>query len=399
MTAKRDNIFLRNKVRQLCSLKQEGPYWDFKREWHSTKSDLLHDIICMANNLTKQDGMIIIGINEENNYSSVDVSNDPKRKNTQKIVDFLKDIHFAGDVRPTVIVDTILLDFNQVDVIIVKNDVFTPYYLAQEYKPKDDRPVPPYHIYTRIGDTNTAINRSADINNVEKLWKKRLGIDETPLERVKTYLHFPMDWEMSGNDETVLYYKQFPEFTYEEEYLPEKNDVKFFFYGQTDHYPRWHKARIKYHQTVLSEMLLIGLDGSRLITAAPSIQGFSMEQSSSHWDISFDYYIEDTLEYILSSYFLYDVYESNFEKTYIRNEFLKTILVFRDERDIEDFIDYAVGRWNSVNAAEYENQVPSFPPVEGMRMDVLSEQYRNGLILKDLLAEYYRHSDSAEREG
>ena len=390
MNDKRDNIILQNVIRQLCSLKQEGPYWDFKREWHSKKSDLLHDIICMANNLTKQDGMIIIGIDEENDYASVDVSHDPNRKNTQKIIDFLKDIHFAGDVRPTVTVNTILLDSNQVDVIIVKNDVFTPYYLTQGYKQNDDRPVPPYHIYTRIGDTNTAIDRSADINNVERLWKKRLGIDETPLERVKTYLHYPKEWEMSGDDETVLYYKQFPEFTYEEEYLPEKKDVKFFFYGQTDYNPRWYKARIKYHQTVLSELLLIGLDGSRLTTVAPSIRDFSMEQSSSHWDISFDYYIEDSLEYILSSYFLYDVYESNFEKTYIRNEYLKPILVFHDERDIEGFIDYTVRRWNLVNAAEYEKQVPSFPPVEGMRMDVLREQYLNGLILKYLLAEYYK---------
>ena len=34
-------------IRELISLKQEGPYWDFKREWYSQdkKADLLHDII------------------------------------------------------------------------------------------------------------------------------------------------------------------------------------------------------------------------------------------------------------------------------------------------------------------------------------------------------------------
>ena len=33
-------------IRELISLKQEGPYWDFKREWYSQdkKADLLHDI-------------------------------------------------------------------------------------------------------------------------------------------------------------------------------------------------------------------------------------------------------------------------------------------------------------------------------------------------------------------
>lgn len=44
---------LKNEVEELISMKQEGPYWDFKREWHTENGDLLHDIICMANNLEK----------------------------------------------------------------------------------------------------------------------------------------------------------------------------------------------------------------------------------------------------------------------------------------------------------------------------------------------------------
>lgn len=39
-----------DEVLELMALKQEGAYWDFKREWYSQdkKSDLLHDIICMT---------------------------------------------------------------------------------------------------------------------------------------------------------------------------------------------------------------------------------------------------------------------------------------------------------------------------------------------------------------
>ena len=57
-----------NEISQLINLKQEGRYWDFKRQWYSNnkKGDLLHDIICMANNLTDKDGLIIIGVDEEN---------------------------------------------------------------------------------------------------------------------------------------------------------------------------------------------------------------------------------------------------------------------------------------------------------------------------------------------
>lgn len=78
---------LRKEILELISLKQEGGYWDFKREWYHTdkKDDLLHDIICMANNVENHDGYIIIGVDEECNYSIRDISNDVNRKNTQKL--------------------------------------------------------------------------------------------------------------------------------------------------------------------------------------------------------------------------------------------------------------------------------------------------------------------------
>ncbi len=73
-------------IKKLISLNQEGNYWDFKREWYSQdkKADLLHDIICMANNLVNRDAYIIIGVDEENDYSFSSVKSAPNRKNTQK---------------------------------------------------------------------------------------------------------------------------------------------------------------------------------------------------------------------------------------------------------------------------------------------------------------------------
>jgi len=58
-------------ILDLILLKQEGSYWDFKREWYfqDKKADLLHDIICMANNLSNRDAYIIVGVDEENDYS------------------------------------------------------------------------------------------------------------------------------------------------------------------------------------------------------------------------------------------------------------------------------------------------------------------------------------------
>lgn len=46
----------KEEILELISLKQEGSYWDFKKEWYEVgkQADLLHDIICMANNLGKR---------------------------------------------------------------------------------------------------------------------------------------------------------------------------------------------------------------------------------------------------------------------------------------------------------------------------------------------------------
>ena len=110
-------------IRKIIRLKQEGGYWDFKREWYSQdkKADLLHDIICMANNLENRDAYIIIGVDEENDYSLVDVTTDVNRKNTQKMVDFLRDKKFAGGVRPIVYVQEVKLSGRAIDVIVIKN--------------------------------------------------------------------------------------------------------------------------------------------------------------------------------------------------------------------------------------------------------------------------------------
>ena len=86
-----DVLSFRTEISQLIELRQEGAYWDFKKEWHKNKADLLHDIICMANNLSNHDGLIIVGVDEETDFSICDVKNDPNRRKTQDIVAFLRE--------------------------------------------------------------------------------------------------------------------------------------------------------------------------------------------------------------------------------------------------------------------------------------------------------------------
>lgn len=75
----------KEEILRLISLKQEGAYWDIKKEWYEEgkQPDLLHDIICMANNLENRDAYIIIGSDEENDYCVNDMTNAENRKSTQ----------------------------------------------------------------------------------------------------------------------------------------------------------------------------------------------------------------------------------------------------------------------------------------------------------------------------
>lgn len=119
----------------------------------------------MTNNIAWHDAYIIISVDEENDFKALDVTSDENRKNTQNLVCFLKDKKFAGDIRPEVEVYTLDLEFEQiVDVIVIKSTRYAPYYLKEGIYG-----IHPFHIYTRIQDSNTDRNKSADINIVEKL--------------------------------------------------------------------------------------------------------------------------------------------------------------------------------------------------------------------------------------
>jgi len=171
---------LNKMINHLLELGTEGAYWDFKQEWHSNNVDLLHDIICMANNLEDCDAYIIIGVTDNGDVCGVPETN---RKNQQNVIDFLKDKAFAGSVRPTVYVQCLDIDNKSVDVIIVKNTMNTPYYLEKEYDGLHKG-----NIYTRIVDTNTPKNNNADIDKVEWLWKKRFGLVGNFEHRLKRIL-------------------------------------------------------------------------------------------------------------------------------------------------------------------------------------------------------------------
>jgi|LSQX01.3.fsa_nt_gb hypothetical protein len=276
-----------NIIEGLISLKQEGGYWDFKREWHKNNNDLLHDIICMANNLINRDTYIIIDVDENADCSVCDVSSDPNRKTTQNITDFLKDKRFAGDFRPMVKVETLSISDTTLDIIVIENSNMTPFFLSADYQG-----VHANNIYTQVQDTNTPINASANYHHIEYLWRKRFGFHKTIMERLMIVLDDFDNWVYQSD--LPHYHKLFPEFHIEYEDIDGNDDISRerycgFYINEKG---SQHRYKIYYHSTVLFNSIYLYLDEARVIVSNPSNECFCADNQ----ELRYYYFTKDTID-------------------------------------------------------------------------------------------------------
>lgn len=255
-------------IKNLISTRREDDWWDFKREHHHNKADLVHDIICMANNRPRRDSYIIFGV-ENDTYNVIGVENNEKRRNQQCITDLLKNIAFAGGVRPRIEIHTIIIENHKIDVLIVKDSLNVPYYIEKEYTDKN-RKVRPYHIYTRVADTNTPINMQADINDIEFLWRKRFGIDLSIMERLNILLEEYDKWVFEWDNKKYCYHTDYPEFqiVQDGDFIQDWVPAAAFYA-----HPGMHSAKLNivYHSTVIYETELWVFDEYRNIYQKPQI--------------------------------------------------------------------------------------------------------------------------------
>lgn len=327
---------------------------------------------------------IIIGVDQENDFQFSDVSKDSNRKNTQNVVDMLKGKKFAGSVRPTVYVQPISFFEGSIDVIVIKNSNNTPYYLTER---AEGYGVHPNNIYTRIQDTNTAINSSADLDKIEYLWRKRFGLTKTPFDRLEIYLGEPENWVNSPQGEMHKYYKYFPEFTID--YRNDGDDRKgyqYYLFSQMNHSSRWHDIIIKYHQTILTEIEGVTLDSGRYFTPVPELDGISLSDRGS-WDITLRYYIKNSFLYKLNHFFFKNEFSS--EAKYARERFMKVILLFKSIREKEEFKQYVIDNENDIEKYSSEVHLPYIPEkLEGYIDNAFDEDYRNALIMQKMLIDF-----------
>lgn len=381
-------------VKELIQTNREDDWWDFKECHYEDRASLLHDIICLANNRSDRDAYLIIGVRDKT-FEIVGVENDPKRKNQQNIVDFLRLPNFAGQIRPRVEVRTIRIDFHVIDVFIVKNSTDVPYYLIdnytdKKYKTNDGNPgktVQAFHIYTRVMDNNTPIDKSADIRDVEYLWKKRFGLLQTPLEQVKVLLKHPSEW---SEEDSHYYHTLFPQYTISIEYdVDESGSIKegnreFYHYLQTDTSTQYGVLKIYHYTTQLFSCQVTELDGNRMTVPCPE-WGFIKQGSHDEPDICFKYYIKTSLLYLLLCFLEVRIGDNNdYEAQTATRRLLSVVLLFEDQFEIEEFKTYICCHLNSFGQLAAKQKTLHISDPSERVVEIETKRIRDSYALKEM---------------
>ena len=315
---------------------------------------------------------MILGVRDKT-FEIMGVENDPQRRNQQNIVDFLSQKEFAGQIRPRVEVRTIRLEGHEVDVFIIKNSTDVPYYLIESYTDKKYKPDPPkkgktvqaFHIYTRVMDNNTPIDKSADIRDVEYLWKKRFGLLQTPLEQVKILLRKPDEW---AEEDSRYYHKLFPQYTISIEYEEDEDGISkeghrvFYHHLQTDTRTQYGVLKIYHYSTQLFSCQITELDGHRMTAPCPDL-------------------LLRFLEHHIGN-------ANGNEAQYATRRLLDVVLLFDSNEDAEDFATYIHRHLGTFDSKVLEQREPYIANETDMAAKALAQEIRNSQALKEMQPEW-----------
>lgn len=335
------DIKMQMEIQGLIKSKREGEYWDFKREPHSNNAALLHDILCLSNTLHQGDRYLIIGVSDPSEGCKViGLSKGQTNRKTQaNLIDFLRNIPFAGNMRPEVELVSIKLGRKVLDIIRIFDNPFKPYYIVEDYK-KNDKCVKAHYIYTRVCDTNTPIDSSADLYHIEKMWRNRFGIDKTPADRLRALLGEPDEWFEDFGELRYAYHKTFPEFriTITKPINKWEPFCNSFLSNDASH----GTAYFKYHSTTLLELIYWYCDEMRIMISLPSSK-YVRIHNEDQW---FYYYDLSTWEAVFLKFL-------NGNQLNIESRcFYAPFVFFANEGEREDFVQYLEKNEELLNSLE-----------------------------------------------
>ena len=265
-------------VRSLVARQTEGQHWDFKREHYKAPSDLIHDVLCLANTEHKGPRYLIFGVasNGKDLHDQAVADGRGTLENITSLFADNRDKFFQSRI-PDLYMFAIEVEGYCLDVLVIEDRPFKPYYLVQKYRDGKGT-VYPNHIYSRKNSVNTARNATASPDEIVNMWRERFGLSMFPKERFGLYLAEDGQWDWGGDSasqdwESVRYYREAPEFTvrvrrWEGDSLPIPCSQEWT-QGEISQETSCHWMDLYYHQTCLDNILVVGFDGGKKILAAP----------------------------------------------------------------------------------------------------------------------------------
>lgn len=254
---------------------QESDWLDFKRQWYSDTTDLILDILCLANSDANSDRYLVIGYDEkEKTFGDITIN----RKNRDDFYNTLATANFNRI--PNIYLKTIIAKNHEIDIIVIEKTNHRPYFLLKD-KSKKGQVIRAGVIYTRNGSSNTPINESASENQIADMWRNRFGLTLSSKERLNLYVKDFEKWKYvcNPNDNfiNIWYYEPFPEFTIE--YNSPENMRDYSNPPEHAHYTFAHSIgnsyetniRYKYHTTILESDSLFLCDKHHFAILQPQV--------------------------------------------------------------------------------------------------------------------------------
>ncbi len=281
----------------------EDEYHDFKEQWYSLndRAELIKDIFSFVNTAHHKDCYLIMGVSD--NHKIVGIENDENRLNTQKLTNFLHSLPIANSHTPKVKVESVTVEDHLIDIIIIKDTIDVPVYLDEDKRPKRcNTTIHAGQIFVRENDTNTSIKESASDYLVERLWKKRFGLDLPIQQQYKVKLQDIGNWKYFETDKIGFLYDIDPDYCmFLEDDDENRYKVESYALGQFRARMGWQKLILKYKDRTIAEFLVVILDGARFMTLTPNLGAI---EPLSDTPLTFQYFIADSLEFSVEKLFL-----------------------------------------------------------------------------------------------
>lgn len=385
---------IEEEIPTLIKLRREGTYWDFKQQWHSDRSELKADIICLANNIENSTSYLIFGISDKD-FLPVDISDDKNRKTQSDIIDMLKNMQWKSGQPPFILMHSMSYENSLLDIIAIKSrPEDMPYMLS-----KPDANICANIILNRQGDRNSPTKQGASWREIEAIWRHHFSLGLSPLKQVQLMLRDKENWTFLEPDEDdkfieKMYYDFAPEYAVSFRKTCDKLGGEYYLPLQDADKRSWYNIEVFYHQTKLFTTTGTHLNEGLFITPAPERSYFHWNQrdTSTPFDITYCYFIEDSIGWSLRDFYFNTETPSNIEA---EKDFLSHLLLFKSEHEREAFEDFLRKNKDFITKRidEREEYFPQPQFVSEDNWEYFSGSLRAVPVLKGMLPSF-RYSDS-----